>query len=76
MAIVAICPYFKKGEGKRAFCETCTLNFKDVQMRNDYISHFCASFDYKSCTVCRANDAYYNRKEKVSENENEYEEII
>lgn len=76
MAIVAICPYFKKCEGKKVFCEICTLSFKDMQMRNDYISRHCASFNYKDCTVCKANDAYYNRKEKISENEYEYEEII
>ena len=76
MALVAICPYFQKSEGKRAFCEICTLNFKDAKMRNDFVSRYCASFDYKDCTVCKASDAYYNRKDTVSENENECEEII
>ena len=77
MALIAICPYFEKEKVGFVYCEVCRFRFKDKVMRKNFIGAFCASFDYKSCPICRETDKYYDRKDKhFNEKCIESEEII
>lgn len=76
MGLIAICPYFKKESGGYTHCEVCRFKFKDAEMRNAFIKKYCASFEYKSCSICNEIDYYYERKELGIVNETKSEEII
>lgn len=76
MEMTAICPYFERERGGVTYCEACRFRFKDTEMRESFLSRYCASFDYKDCPICRHLDEHYDRKERRTSNARERIEII
>jgi hypothetical protein len=59
------CPYFRYDEKRSVHCEGGTvIRFPDRRSIQDYTTAFCAAYNYGECTVAKALNNYYERKEK------------
>ena len=61
MAIVGVCPYFKKvSDGKKICCECAKFSFPDQIARRDLLYGFCAHpTAYENCILKQSMDKYY-----------------
>ena len=58
-----ICPYFRKENRGRVYCEGATLKFPDKEARRDIVYRFCAHpTGYNDCPLKQAMDGYYQRR--------------
>lgn len=58
-----ICPYFRKENRGRVYCECATLKFPDKEARRDIVYRFCAHpTGYNDCPLKQAMDGYYQRR--------------
>lgn len=59
-----ICPFFIWDEKRKIHCESAVLAFSDKIEFDDYADKFCASHDYKHCTIAQARMKNYERNDK------------
>lgn len=59
-----ICPFWQAAGKKTIRCEgECVLAFPERRETSDYITRYCASFDYVRCSIAAAKLRYYERTE-------------
>ena len=64
MARSYVCPYFRRIRDGKVLCESGTIKLPDKATLDELVNRHCASEDYKTCSLCRALDAYYEKKYK------------
>ena len=58
-----ICPFWAAAGKKTIKCEDgCMLCFRESCDTAEYISRYCASYDYRKCSVAAAKLRYFDRQ--------------
>lgn len=59
------CPYYTELRREKIYCEIAIIKAPDLMTRSLYSKTYCAHpRDYKSCTLYKALEDYYERKYK------------
>jgi hypothetical protein len=58
------CPFFKKEEGNKIYCELATFRCPDKRSKEQVKTLCCDEEKYKTCPLCQVLDDYYTRKYK------------
>lgn len=58
-----ICPFWEAAGKKTIKCEDgCMLCFRESCDTEEYISRYCASYDYRKCSIAAAKLRYFDRQ--------------
>ena len=64
MAASYVCPYFGRIRDRKIICEAATVKPPDKATLDEFVNRHCASENYKTCSLCRVMDTYYEKKYK------------
>lgn len=66
MSTTMQCPFFKKENCLKLYCEGGTLKFPDVIARSEHILGYCANdYNWRKCPIAHYLENYYFRKEDL-----------
>lgn len=64
MPMIFQCPFYKRDNYLKLYCEGGTVKFPDAPARTEYVRGFCANhITWQKCTIAHNLQLYYDRKE-------------
>lgn len=57
----AVCPYWRKVNGLKMYCELATFRFPDAKSRREFMANCCDAKRCKECPLYKTLMAYYER---------------
>lgn len=57
-----ICPYYRRDYKDRMSCEGGRVQMPSVPLTREYMAQYCASQNYRNCTLARVLTQYYEKE--------------
>lgn len=63
MPMIMQCPFYKRDNYLKLYCEGATMRFPDAKARSEFVLNFCANnINWKKCPIAHCLENYYDRK--------------
>lgn len=67
-----VCPFYRWSDKTRVHCEGGTgVAFHDIRTIVEYMEGYCASQNWKQCSIAKSMLTYYERRDEIEENDQE-----